>query len=178
MCIRDRNYPLRGQDEQLLCSAFDEVEFCALNEEVIKNFYDNAQDSSKSRDQHKELTAYLEPEETKADTLEALPEAQTKAELHRFWSDNTISLGLGHHTIVTIVKSPYSSSKIIIRNLTGVHAWLLKEHRVLDYSCLNDIGYSDKTALYRNMVVLGNHQKIPCTPVSYTHLTLPTICSV
>jgi len=158
------NYPLRGQDQLILCSNIDEPQLCALTTEDIKNLHSTSntiqakEDDMKEPEELKELMEYLSPEEIKVEVAELPTEIKNKEELDNFWSNNTISLGLGKHTIITIIRSPYLSSKIIIRNLTGVHAWLLKEHRVLEYNCLNSLDYDDRTSLYKNILMFN--QKI------------------
>lgn len=71
-----------------------------------------------------------------------------------------IHLACGSETIITLIPAPYLLSKIIVRNYSGKHAWLVTEHRVLDYNCLNYVDYNDKAAVYKNMLNLKGEQNI------------------
>eukprot|EP00831_Metopus_contortus_P048550 TRINITY_DN39674_c0_g1_i2.p3 TRINITY_DN39674_c0_g1~~TRINITY_DN39674_c0_g1_i2.p3 ORF type:complete len:127 (-),score=29.73 TRINITY_DN39674_c0_g1_i2:56-436(-) len=57
-------------------------------------------------------------------------------------------------------RQPYLSSRIIIRDLIGKHAWLITEHRVLDYNCIDTIDYNDQAAVYKNLLNLKGDQKL------------------
>ncbi len=89
-------------------------------------------------------------------TLGELREAEDYAK----WKANVIHLGVGTEAIISVIQSPYLSSRIIVRDLTGKHAWLITEHRVLDYNCMDTIDYNDKAAMYKNAVNLKGDVKL------------------
>jgi hypothetical protein len=80
-------------------------------------------------------------------------------EERKLWNAKSVHLAFNNTTIISIVESPYLSSRIIVRDMTGKHAWLMTEHRVLDYNCLNTIDYNDKAAVYRNALEIKGDQK-------------------
>eukprot|EP00831_Metopus_contortus_P072044 TRINITY_DN65792_c0_g1_i1.p1 TRINITY_DN65792_c0_g1~~TRINITY_DN65792_c0_g1_i1.p1 ORF type:complete len:168 (+),score=42.99 TRINITY_DN65792_c0_g1_i1:89-592(+) len=82
------------------------------------------------------------------------------AEYHAAWKAKTIHFAFGNEAIISIIQSPYLSSRIIIRDLIGKHGWLITEHRVLDYNCIDTIDYNDKAAVYKNLLNLKGDQKL------------------
>jgi len=75
------------------------------------------------------------------------------------WGSKSIHLAYEDNTIINIIGSSYLSSKIIIRDIAGKHGWLITEHRVLDYNCLNTIDYNDKAIIYRNVLEIKGDKK-------------------
>ena len=67
-----------------------------------------------------------------------------------------IYIKYGESTIISIIPSTYLTGKIIIRDLLGKHAWLISQHRVLDYNTLKTINHNDKSAIKNNQLKLSN----------------------
>jgi hypothetical protein len=132
------NFPLRGQKPTATCSMYTENEFLSITKENIKEHHCSSIEEEDNFEQS-EVKKYL-----------GLEEIQDKE------SDmcKTIYFGYGNDTIISISQAPYSMSKVIIRNLTGLHGWLLTKHKVLDYDCLRTIDYNDKLAVYKNVLAI------------------------
>ena len=67
-----------------------------------------------------------------------------------------IYIKYGKSTIISIIPSTYLTGKIIIRDLLGKHAWLISQHRVLDYNTLKTINHNDKSAIKNYQLKLSN----------------------
>ena len=183
------NYPLRGQSYTVLGSTFDEAEFSNLQNSNIKKYhrsvnsmYARSSDIERStaileesdeelykslKDENPEVMKYLRPpssEELKIrQKIEILSGTNiTKLEEEeesKLWGSKSIHLAYEDNTIISIIGSSYLSSKIIIRDIAGKHGWLITEHRVLDYNCLNTIDYNDKAIIYRNVLEIKGDKK-------------------
>ncbi len=86
--------------------------------------------------------------------------ALMETEYHNVWKAKTVHLGFGNEAIVSIVRAPYAESRIIVRDLTGKHAWIVTEHRAVDFGCLDTIDYNDKAAVYKNVLNLKGDKKL------------------
>lgn len=78
------------------------------------------------------------------------------------WKIKTCHLAIGTECILSIIHSPYLTSKIIVRDLTGNHSWMITEHRALKYNFLEKLDYNDKSAILKNIFNLkgeDNSQK-------------------
>ena len=65
------------------------------------------------------------------------------------------------------------------KNLIPDDLILLKVFREMLISCINKVKYQSKSRVNKILVSdIENSRHIPHKAVSYTHLTLPTICSV
>ncbi len=108
------------------------------------------------KDERLKTTEKLPPQ----GSLSASASALKEAEYHSLWKAKTVHLGYGKEAVISIIQSPYLTSRIIVRDLTGKHAWLITEHRVLDYNCVDTIDYNDKAAVYKNVLNLKGDQKL------------------
>jgi len=134
------NFPLRGQKPTATCSMFNENEFLKLTQDNIKEHHrtsvDNKEDDMLDKLEVKDYLCTEEMQEEDKDRCKV------------------IYFGYGNDTIISILEAPYSMSKIIIRNLTGIHSWLLTKHKVLAHNCLTTIDYNDKVAVYKNLFAI------------------------
>jgi len=108
-------------------------------------------------------TSLLEKEEKmkRVETVGNMTAGEIKeVEEFALWKSKTVHLGLGTEAIVSIIQSPHLTSRIMIRDLTGRHAWLITEHRVLDYNCLDSIDYNDKAAVCKNVLNTKGDKKL------------------
>ena len=111
------------------------------------------------------VTQYLggQDKEDKLKHVEAAnmtPGEIKEVEDYTLWKAKTVHLAYGSEAIISLIHSPYLTSRIIVRDLTGKHAWLITEHRVLDYNCIDTIDYNDKAAVYKNVLNLRGDKKL------------------
>lgn len=151
------NHPLRGQSPAVMCSLFDEIQFYSLEaEESLDGVSGSSEMSEMIKRSEDAMKSYLlSGTAIKGKSPTKLMQVDMKeAEEYLFLKNRVINLSYGQNTIITIMRSPYLSSKIIVRNLTGIHAWLLNEHQVLGNDFLKTMEYSDRIKVYLNALLL------------------------
>ena len=170
------NYPLRGQNSAILNSLFDEIQFYSLSNEDMGEQSTTDSKNSTSAPNSKESEGMIEMiKKSNEEVQEYLftdssnklksPVKSTKVDIKereeaQFLKHRAINLAYEQNTIITLIRAPNLSSKVIIRNLTGIHGWLLTEHQVLDTNFLKTILYTDKPFVYRNALTLKGNSKL------------------
>ena len=168
------NYSLREHDKAMFGSAPGELEFYALNDDFIKRNSAQSMETPGKEDSMDKKLSYEDPQDyyytnfskdninRKQNPFESISEFKENND--KLWNSGTIHLGLKNprddFSIITIIKSPYLTTKIIIRDITGKHSWLIKEHRVLEYNFIDTIDYNDKVAVYKNAIAIKNDQNL------------------
>ena len=70
--------------------------------------------------------------------------------------ERTVYLRYKDESIISIMESPHLSARIIIRDLTGKHGWVITEHRVLNFDPMTHLDYNDKVSVMKNIFNLRN----------------------
>ena len=65
----------------------------------------------------------------------------------------------GNEVIITVVESPYLTTKVVVRDITGKHAWIITEHRAMDCNGIDMIDLNDKAVVYKNILDNKGDQK-------------------
>lgn len=158
------NYPLRGQSASVLSSTLDELDFYSLQNSDIQKLH-RSTNSLHTPPQNKEAA---QPNTTEAAKVhQALEEDKTatKRSSHstnsrELESSKSVHLAYKEDAIISVVESPYLSSRIIVRDVTGRHAWLVTQHRALEYDCLENTDYNDAASVYKNALEIKGDQKL------------------
>ena len=151
------NFPLRGQGITMTCSPFTEHELYSLSSEDVKNYHRTTMEEENSLGEGNDICSKFEKSSTELRSYLSLETPQSTDKPKSTSEDDksrAIYLCYGIDTIISIIQAPYLMSKVIIRNATGVHSWLLTRHKVLDKNCLATLDYNDKEAVYNNLLLL------------------------
>jgi len=142
------NYPLKGQHPSLIDSMIDNNKLYSLDDTDIKNLNKDPKEVlvEGNNDYVSIVSNYAYNGINKANT-------EHKNDLQKF-----IHLGYKNEAIITFVQARYLSSRIIVRDLTGRHAWLITEHRVIDGA--ENLEYDDNKAVYKNIISLKGSRRV------------------
>lgn len=149
------NFPLRGQKPTITCSHFSESELYSLTNEDMKAHHRASIEKANLVGGEDKLAKALEASDTELrEYLSIGPQAERQREILKpdDEKDKIIYLSYGTHTIISITQAPQFASKIVVRNLTGTHGWVLTRHRVLEHNCLESFGCSDRAAVYGSVL--------------------------
>ena len=165
------NFPLKGESSAITCSSVDELGFCSMRSPDAKiknrrrkysfnksNLLSTINRKKAAKEEHKITRKFItDMGKTFIGTpsnLETIFDEFANESEYEEWKHNTIHLACGTKAIISIVKAPYLSTMIIIRDATGRHAWLMNEHREFDWDYLNRLDYSDKKIVKKNALML------------------------
>ena len=161
------NYPLVGQPSSILCSTFNEVDFLkAQDKEIIKESVISIKSDKKNlkMTQHEERLSSFDSkmsdgtESNKSnsflDCADELSKKDSSKEDYNVLKDKVVYFGYGKNAIISLIQSPYLSTKLIIRDITGRHAWIINQHRVIDADNLEGIQLNDSMAVRNNALKL------------------------
>ena len=153
------NYPLKGQNPSTTCSNFNETDFYTsindtenLNENIIE---ESVKEEGSAKEFYEAVKKFVP---TLDQCINTLMEKRKKSDSISESKNNIIYFGYKNEAILSIVKSSYLSSKIIIRDITGKHAWNIMEHRVI--RDLNMSESNDIIASYINMLELKEYKEL------------------
>ena len=115
------NYPLKNLHPSILCSDINENKFILLNDPkntseselvttspIKENETDKSKDDIKIETENNDRFIYI-----------------SKRNLNKSPKTETRYLSYKNEAIISLIKSDYMKSKIIIRDFTGMHAWLI-----------------------------------------------------
>lgn len=142
-------------------SSHEDLEAMIAEESSSGRFYEMLKKASPMVAQYITGTPETTEKSKTPDSAKHVPTSSIKdAEYHAMWKAKTTHFAYGTEAIISIIQSPYLTSRIIVRDLTGKHGWLITEHRVLDYNCIDTIDYNDKAAVFKNVLNLKGDQKL------------------